>query len=677
MNTQHYDSVVREMLDVDPEYLEIGKKRQSLQDELTELRLAEQKLIDLKRAEAERIWNERPDWNVSFWIVQGGTVGFFATPKTGDVGYDLHAIRSIPGSEWDYTKQQMKVPLVEGWRLLTLPFEENEITVSWAEGVLECIEEQLKKRNHLIELAGKEDIITDRLKTLDRMIWNPRKGIREPFWEAMMGFQRVGVEYLLETGTRSILCDETGLGKTWQLVAAAELKRKEDEYLQVVCIVPAANIGSWVEELENLTGEDPVICGNGERVKNLALGRIMNGAPYILISHEVLGTYDSAETEELDLWGNKKKVTEHFWPNLFLAIPSIKMALIDEAHKIKNPEAFRTKAALKLVDLPFSITATASPILNRMNELWPLLHLTDPELFGSREKFERNYYWDGRSVTGVKALHEMLMSRFIRRRKKDVQKDLPPINRMDRIIHLEGEDKERYSEVVRGLYRQVKTFDPKDRGEGATTLHHILTTILRLKQVCAAAKIDYVADLATELVDQHENGNGKVLIFSQFKGSAYNIARKLGSQAACTVTKTPDDFHSMSPADRDKLFKEAKQDDRIQFVVTTGAAKFGHNLEFCSYVIFNDYFWSPEEHKQCEGRAYGRLADPHPIDSFYITAIDPSRKDNIEKWIEELLNVKKATIDEAIEGVAVSRDRENSLINELIKKIRIEAEKHE
>ena len=677
MDNQNYASVVREMLDVDPEYLEIGKKRQSLQDELTELRLAEQRLVELKREEAERIWNERPDWKISFWIVQGKKVGFFATPKTGDVGYYFTAIRSIPGIEWDYTKRQMKVPLVEGWRLLTLPFEENNITVAWDEGVLECIEEQLRKRNHLIELAGKEDIITDRLKTLDRIIWNPRKGIREPFWEAMMGFQRVGVEYLLETGTRSILCDETGLGKTWQLVAAAELKRKEDEHLQVVCIVPAANIGNWIEELENLTGEDPVLCGNGERVKNLALGRIMNGAPYIIISHEVLGTYDSAESGEEDLWGNKKKIIEHFWSNLFLAIPSIKMALIDEAHKIKNPEAFRTKAALKLVDLPFSITATASPILNRMNELWPLLHLTDPELFGSREKFERNYYWDGRSVTGVAALHEMLMSRFIRRRKKDVQKDLPPINRMDRIIHLEGEDKERYSEVVRGLYRQVKTFDPKDRGEGVTTLQHILTTIMRLKQVCAAAKIDYVANLATELVDQHENGNGKVLIFSQWKGTAYNIARKLGHEAACTVTKTPDDFVSMSPKEREELFKYAKRDDRIKFIVTTGAAKFGHNLEFCSYVIFNDYFWSPEEHKQCEGRAYGRLADPHPIDSFYITAIDPSRKDNIEKWIEELLNVKKSTIDEAIEGVAVSRDRENSLINELIKKIRIEADKHE
>ena len=82
-------------------------------------------------------------------------------------------------------------------------------------------------------------------------------------------------------------------------------------------------------------------------------------------------------------------------------------------------------------------------------------------------------------------------------------------------------------------------------------------------------------------------------------------------------------------------------------------------------MIFNDQFWTPAAHDQCEGRAYGRLSDPHTIDSFYVIAdVD------IEKWMQELLDAKLAIIAEAVEGVEATRDLSGSIVMELIKKMK-------
>jgi len=375
----------------------------------------------------------------------------------------------------------------------------------------------------------------------------------------------------------------------------------------------------------------------------------------------MLGTYEEEENEVT------KNVTKKYpWVDLFNMCPNIKLLIVDEAHKIKNPDANRTKATHKLATIPHVIPMTATPILNRTEEWWSLLHMTDPIMFPSYQRFRNHYTWDGRTAKNIDELMEVLRPRFIQRLKKDVQKDLPPISRQTRIVELTAQARMDYSLALKGLYDQLAMFDPKGRKKGAISINHILAQIMRLKQICAADKVEYVADLAVDLIDQSTNG-GKVLIFSQFKATANHIARLLGDQAVCTVTRSEDSFNSMNTDDRDELFESARDDPDIRFIVTTEAAQEGHNLEFCDYVIFNDQFWTPAAHDQCEGRAYGRLSNPHTIDSFYVIAdVD------IEKWMQELLDAKLSIIAEAVEGVSATRDLSGSIVMELIKKMKEE-----
>lgn len=95
-------------------------------------------------------------------------------------------------------------------------------------------------------------------------------------------------------------------------------------------------------------------------------------------------------------------------------------------------------------------------------------------------------------------------------------------------------------------------------------------------------------------------------------------------------------------------------------------------MEYCDWVIFNDLFWTPAGHSQCEGRAYGRLANPHPIDSYYVLT-----EGTIEEWIMELLARKMAMFEEVVDGVENARDADVSVAMELIERLRQEFWKKE
>lgn len=609
-------------------------------------------------------------WEVDIYNSHLKGIQFIARPGP-EVNRWKPNLSSIPGTDWDHNKEAFFVPVTEGWRI----FERLQGIdgVIYSDAAKEMIFTQVEDRHKLDKIIEQEDSDDERLKLLDRPIWDKKKQKDVPFYQWMRPFQRVGTHFLLEAGGRVILADDTGLGKTIQTIAFAEIKRKQGEVKQVVCAVKSANMANWRREIIRLTGEEPLICSNYPKTKAVATHHIMTKqTPYVLISQDLLGTYDLPEGHTKGDAIIKENLLYYWVEILKGAKPDL--LIIDEAHQIKNPDAHRSYAIRQLHEITNVIPATASPVLNRTNELWPLLFMVKPDLFKSSITFERNYTYDGRTPKNVDELHELIKPIFIRRRKRDVIKDLPAINRIQHLHSLSAEARSRYDDVLAGIYEQLSIYDAKGQGGETMNVTNILAQITRLKQICAADKIDFVVNLAVELIDESSeevsdewNPDPKVLIFSQFKGSAYAIAQRLGHEAICTVERGADDFVSLPAPKRDELFEKARHDPKVKFIVTTEAAKEGHNLEFCNWVIFNDLLWTPAGHDQCEGRAYGRLSNPHPIDSFYIIAdVD------VEHWIMELLEAKLELIDEAIEGIESHRDISGSIAKDLIEKMKAE-----
>lgn len=613
-------------------------------------------------------WLNAPPWEVTVHPSGRHLIAIMG-PKQSH--YKLH---SIPGGEWDWDLKSWKLPLSEGWRIPKLL--EGIEGVVYEEEAAKLIFEQVKTRSRIDTIAQQEDSdFIDRMlpELLPRLTKAAEEG-RAPYiggfpkgihTDGRPGrpFQRVGVEFLHATDGQCIEGDDTGLGKTFQSLVYSEIERKHNDLDLVLVVVKAGNLPNWINEVKWLTETEPIVCKGG-KPDGWVVQQIMSRAkPYVIISYDTLGSYVT------DVDPNNPLVEKniYLWAGIFEAVKP-GLVIYDEAHMIKNPDSHRSRAARRLATLERRLPMTASPILNRTEELWPLLYLLDPQMFKVHDQFVNTYTINGKTPIKVDELHELLRPRFIRRRKKDVLKDLPPINRITHFHDLSDKATRLYQMVLDGIYEELAEFDSRGVGGQQMGVMSILAQITRLKQICAVDKArEFTPDLATELVDSDANG-GKVLIFSQFKGTCYAIAQRLGHQTVSTVRRTDRGFVSMTPTQRHELFEEARHREDVKYIVTvahpaTGLE--GHNLEFCKWVIFNDPLWSPGAHDQCEGRAYGRLSNPHPIDAYYIVA-----DVEIEKWINELLVKKLDIINQTVEGIEGSRIANESIANELIAKMR-------
>ena len=103
---------------------------------------------------------------------------------------------------------------------------------------------------------------------------------------------------------------------------------------------------------------------------------------------------------------------------------SWKCLIIDEAHRLKNPSSLLFK---HLSSLPYEhcVLLTGTPLQNKTEELWALLHFADKQKFRNQAEFVAKF-GDLRDAAHVAQLHAVLKPYLLRRVKEDVEKSLPP-----------------------------------------------------------------------------------------------------------------------------------------------------------------------------------------------------------------------------------------------------------
>lgn len=605
-----------------------------------------------EKAKAQYDWyTSAPSWDVSL-----SPNGRYILAKWGP-RTDRYILSSIPGARQNHENGEWEIPLSEAWRLWDILSGIEGVTVT--DEAAEQITALIKARIKLDAIAKKDD------SDIEIPYADPSATPRP--------FQKVGVEFIEAANGRALIGDEMGLGKTWQALGYAQRLRRqiletENRTARILIICKGGLKANWLRETKRLCGTGAYLCFGREPNTYDIQNIITNSPEFVICNYEILGS--ATKLTEHDENG-KEKVTKTFRWALILKLYNPDLIIIDESHYIKNPDTNRAKAVMSL-DAPRIVALTGTPVLNRPGEFWTTLHMLAPKTFPHYETFLRQYVsFDGRSARNVDELVELLKPMMIRRRKSDVLKDLPPINRIRHFHELSPRARKLYDLVLAGLWEQIEEYDALGQHGGTKRITSILAKIMRMKQICAIDKVQTTADLATDLIDSASNG-GKVLIFTQFKASAARIAQLLGNQAVSTVKRRPSGFISMTPGERDQLFESVRHDPHIRFIVTTEAAREGHNMEYCDWVIFNDLFWTPAGHSQCEGRAYGRLANPHPIDSYYILT-----EETIEEWIMELLARKLAMFEQVVDGVENARDADVSVAMELIERLRQEFWKKE
>jgi SNF2 family DNA or RNA helicase len=273
------------------------------------------------------------------------------------------------------------------------------------EGLSPRLQKQVRLSRHMTVWADQ----TRRRAELDRTRRNfeadvaAGKRTDNPVNLPLYPYQKEGMRHLAFLG-RAMLADEMGLGKTVQAIAAAELLRGLGRIRRVLIVCPASLKGEWSDQLTQFTGKqaEPVF---GPRHARLEMYRRPH--EYLLCNYEQI---------RIDM----DEINRYFSPDLIV---------LDEAQRIKNWPT-KTAKTIKRLQSPYAFVLTGTPLENRVQELYSLAEFVDPQLFGTLARFNREFMILGEDEKSIRprdlhALHRRVTSIMLRRRKADVEDDLP------------------------------------------------------------------------------------------------------------------------------------------------------------------------------------------------------------------------------------------------------------
>src|SRR5690606_16541122 len=103
-------------------------------------------------------------------------------------------------------------------------------------------------------------------------------------------------------------------------------------------------------------------------------------------------------------------------------------AIFDEAQMIKNHRSRGYRSA-RLLETPFKLAITGTPLENNLTELWALSALVCPGLLGGAQQFADLYrvpIEKEHDAEKLARLQRRLRPFLLRRRKEEVAAELPP-----------------------------------------------------------------------------------------------------------------------------------------------------------------------------------------------------------------------------------------------------------
>ncbi|MGC5033518.1 DEAD/DEAH box helicase [Micromonospora sp. DT229] len=436
----------------------------------------------------------------------------------------------------------------------------------------------------VLNAEGTAVVVATALLTEFRQAVKARVALRSTTIHATLRpYQEHGVAWLTARpllGQGGVLADEMGLGKTLQAICLLATRRTAGPHL-VVC--PTSLIGNWWRELARFSPDTPVISYHGAQRE---LPDTVPPGTVVITSYPVLR--------------RKAALTAIRWDIL----------IFDEAQQIKNPDAQVSQAAARL-SATAAIAMTGTPVENRLDELWAILHVTNPGLLGSRSRFRQLFaapIEQRGSASAAAALNALIQPHLLRRTKTDVAADLPPKQYSTVVCTLTDEQAQLYRQAVGRAFSD-------GFGEGITRRGRVLALLTELKQICnhpaqflreerAGAGRSGKFDRATEMLAEIVDDGDRSLVFTQYRAMGDLLAGHLTETLG--VGPIPFVHGGLSARRRDELVREFQEsvDGPPVLLLSLRAAGFGLNLTRAAHVMHYDRWWNPAVEEQATDRAH-------------------------------------------------------------------------
>lgn len=439
------------------------------------------------------------------------------------------------------------------------------------------------------------------------------------------------------------LNDEMGLGKTIQALGVAVRNR----WFPAIFVVPNSGKWSTARIIERLFDDDFTY----EIVDGAAAKRteqITSGADVTIVNFEsirVKRQYDRSTRT----WIEDIKHPEFFYEADGINKRVYEFAVIDEHHRIKNPTAQATAGFFKLRAHRW-LMMSGTPIMNRIEEIWTVLHKSDPQRFPTYYQFEQELcIKDGSATIGYRPekvieIKDYLAKRSIRRRRDHISDDLPDVVYVPRPVVLTAEQRRLYNEIRDELLMELEDGSKKK-------VFNMLTRMTRLKQACfspelyggskKSSKIDEMKIDVEQLVASGE----KAIIFSQWSKAARILEREFAQYNPAYVDGS---VKGKNRSEQEDKFNT--DDDCKLYIGTIGANREAITLSAATYVLFADIPWTPTEMDQATARsAAGGLRGMGLPEGTKVHVLEYLAQETIEDWIQEVLHKKRQTFNSFVE----------------------------
>jgi len=424
----------------------------------------------------------------------------------------------------------------------------------------------------------------------------------------LRSYQRVGVDwlsFLRDAELGAVLADDMGLGKTLQTICALRGK--------VLVVCPKSVVYNWQAEITRFRPglRTAIYHGSGRELDR--------AADVTLTTYAVL---------RLDV----ARLAKEEWD----------VVVLDEAQAIKNESSQTARAAFQLRGR-FRVALSGTPVENRLEELWSVMHFANPGLLGGRSDFGERYASpiSNGNPEAASRLRGKIRPFVLRRMKRDVLPELPP--RTDAVMNVELDASERavYDAVRAATKKEVA--DKLARGGGVLAA---LEALLRLRQAaCHAALVpgqnghassSKVERLIEALEEAAQDGH-KALVFSQWT-SLLDLVEPHLDEAGIRFTRLDG-----STRDRGAVVAEFQADAGPPvMLVSLKAGGTGLNLTAADHVFLLDPWWNPAVEDQAADRAH-RIGQERPVMVYRMVA-----KDTVEERIFALQGKKRALADVAL-----------------------------
>lgn len=445
---------------------------------------------------------------------------------------------------------------------------------------------------------------------------NDNVQVPAPEGKSYKDYQITGILFMASRAA-CLLGDEMGTGKTVQAAGLINYLRPK----RTLVAAPAFLVLNWVDELEAWL------------VPGISVGVLTSAGAPIPDTDVVIVSYDimfDADCLRVDVW------------DLFVC---------DEAHYLKNERSYRTRAVLgdRRVMARRRVYMTGTPIFNRPQDLWTIVHDIAPDVFPSRATFMRLY-----KVTSVevaeKAMKSILMRLgtilrsgiMLRRLKADILKDLPPKRRHLMPVLIDERQRRalalRSNEIENELrIRGAEVAAEMDfggawrNGKLALGKSDLLARLGQLRKDLGDAKLAEVLAFADNLVQTTDE---PFIIFTYHK----DLARRI--EAHMRLRNVPVDILTGDTPKRQRqdLVRAFQRGEGRVLVCTLDAAGTGLTMTRARIVLFAEIDWSPSKLFQSEDRVH-RVSQVREVDIYYFV-------------VPETLDARVATVVSAKANVA-------------------------